>query len=196
MRRFFLFALILSLPLVLVADDYVPGPPLRVDFGVQYARSMAYTPGPPLRVDFEVKYARPVAYTPGPPLRVDFGVPFARPQEYTPGPPMRVDFGVPFNPPPFIQGYDYDGTCPRKNGRLVVAGERFGVEQGNRRLVMEGGGVSLILSVRSWSATEIALTLPDDPRIVPSVSGGYSIGIQDEHGSWISNTDRRFSVCP
>ena len=161
MRKLILIAVTLLIPLVIVADDYVLGPPIRVDFGGPDA-----LPGS----------------APGP-------------AAYVPGPALRADFGGPDVLPPFISGYDYDGNCPKKNSRLVVVGERFGSSQGSRRLVMTGGGSSLILPVQSWSDTTVTLTLPDDPRISAGAGVVYFIGIQDESGRWLANVDRRFVVC-
>jgi hypothetical protein len=47
------------------------------------------------------------------------------------------------------------------------------------------------LAVRSWSDTRVIGTVPSS--VTPGTS--YGVGLQDLKGNWISNTDRRLTIC-
>jgi hypothetical protein len=119
----------------------------------------------------------------------------------TPDPAPRNNYGeataVRAAPEPASARAEIDGYAPadcfRKGGAVTILGSGFGDEQGSRRAVLGGHGISVLLAVWRWSDGRIAATIPNDPRIRAGRS--YYIGIQNGAGHWVSNINRSRVVC-
>ncbi len=93
---------------------------------------------------------------------------------------------------PTVTGYGYSGACVKKGTVITVKGTNFGSQKG--RVALGGGsGTHLDLTIRSWSATQISVTIPNSG----TVQGGksYYIGIENKAHAWLSNTNKSFSIC-
>jgi uncharacterized protein DUF11 len=91
-----------------------------------------------------------------------------------------------------ITGYAPAG-CLRKGSAVTIRGSGFGDSQGTRTAVLGGNGISVMLPITSWSNRAIAASIPDDPSI--RVGWSYYIGIQNSAHNWMSNINRRFTIC-
>jgi hypothetical protein len=94
--------------------------------------------------------------------------------------------------PPTVTGFSAD-TCVDRGGQVTVEGHDFGGVQGTRRVVLGGNGISVDLQVQRWSSQAIIVIVPDDARIQRGQR--YYIGIQDSQQRWLSNIDKRISIC-
>ena len=96
-----------------------------------------------------------------------------------------------------VKSYKHDGPCPKKNGSLVITGRGFGRGPGANRLmlVLDGTRNRFPLPVKGWSDTQIQTSIPNSPRIQTGDRFVYFVGLQDRRGNWVSNTDKKFTIC-
>lgn len=93
---------------------------------------------------------------------------------------------------PVITGYGE--TCISRHGTVTILGRNFGSAEG-KTVFLSGGGISVNLSVVSWSDSAIIARMPD----YANIQGGqrYSAGIRKaDSGELLSNTGAYISVCP
>ncbi len=93
---------------------------------------------------------------------------------------------------PVITGYGE--TCISRRGTLTILGRNFGTAEG-KNIFLSGGGISVNLSVVSWSDSAIIARMPD----YANIQGGQrcSVGIRKaESGELLSNTGVSIPVCP
>jgi hypothetical protein len=83
--------------------------------------------------------------------------------------------------------------CVDRGSVVIVHGALFGALQGERRAVLGGHGISVLLPVRSWSDRRIEVIVPDVERIQDSQ--WYYIGLQDGSRHWISNISKTITMC-
>ena len=124
---------------------------------------------------------------PPPPVRAagpDDPPPRSRSREDAPAPPVA-------NPAEVTRLLP--APCVDRGGTVTIEGERFGRQQGARRAVLGGHGISVTLRIRRWSDNRITAVIPDADRIDPGQ--WYYVGIQDENGNWISNLSKTVTIC-
>jgi hypothetical protein len=106
--------------------------------------------------------------------------------------PIAVQAPAQVRPGPFIGGFQPEG-CVRKGSALSILGREFGTQAG-KAVAVGGRGVHVDLPVTSWSAARIEARLPNDPAIRDGES--YYVGIERAgHAGWLSNIDKRVTIC-
>src|SRR5688572_9189575 len=89
---------------------------------------------------------------------------------------------------PTVSGFTPSGSCVSKGSSLTVQGSGFGTSSG-KGIALGGSGIHVDLPVSSWTSTNIATTIPNDPKI----QGGqwYYIGVEKaDHSGWLSNINK------
>jgi hypothetical protein len=112
-----------------------------------------------------------------------------------PPPKPRPDRPAP--PPPVVNPAEVTrllpSPCVDRGGTVTIEGGGFGREQGERRAVLGGHGISVTLRITVWSDERISAVVPDDERI--DYGQWYYIGIQNADGNWISNLSATITIC-
>jgi hypothetical protein len=135
---------------------------------------------------------RPRSAPPARAAGTEDGLPRPRPAAARPPPPPAVAGRGDETFQAVITGLVPD-TCVDRGGSVVVRGARFGDQQGTRRAVLGGHGLSVRLTVLEWSGDRLRLAVPDDGRIRQATR--YYIGLQDAAGLWITNISTSVRIC-
>lgn len=83
--------------------------------------------------------------------------------------------------------------CVDRGSVVTIRGALFGARQGERRAVLGGHGISVVLPVRMWSDRRIEVVVPDVERLQDGQ--WYYIGLQDGRHHWITNISKTITLC-
>lgn len=92
--------------------------------------------------------------------------------------------------PPTISGYAQT-SCVMPGSSVTILGSNFGSQKAT---TLGGHGISVPLSIISWSSSSISVIIPSNPSI--EAGQWYYIGIVDPStGGWLSNIDKNITMC-